>query len=526
MLPISEDFVLDAICLAAFSNNNETMQLLSSILETYDISKEKAPASIDEDYEIFFDIIRDIVELGVDLDKKAEVSRILLKVKKSPLGEKNPDLVDQIANIFKNSDDVSEQRIATLFKKLQNWVVMSKTSDMLRKMLARCNRYDPVNETMNDVILTEVSEHAREIANMHEKMFSTSTTIDMVDFSNTASITKSVKSYHNKRAKNTFPTGLMALNRLLGPEGGFVRGESWIFAASSHNYKTGMLMSCADWCCTRATVTVPTGTTPCVLFISLENEVPENTMEMVRRAYVTAYRQPPPKDMSNEDMIEIVRQHYSKRGIRLLMYRFDEYFGFKDFVNLIGKLRMQGLTVVAAILDYVGITYIEERPHNTKNAAQMKQENVKHFCNFCKRNDILFITGWQLGTEADMLNSSSNTHVVRKYTVACLGDCRGVRREIDGLVFMYIEKNHLGVPYLTMAWSKHRDTVPPSKEDQYPAWRFAGETLGIMDDIDTGVDSVVRDIYADEGGIDDEDEQETTSDVTNLFSDVLSCNSK
>lgn len=518
MLPISIDFILDALCLAAFANNNETIQLLTSILETYTVTKAKSPTAIDEEYEIFFDIIRDIVELGVDLNKKAEVSRILLKVKKSALGTKNPELVEQIANIFKNGDDVSEQRITALFKKLQNWVVMSKTTDMLRKMLAKCNKYDPVNETINDVVLTEVSDHAREVARLQEQMFNASTTLDMVDFSNAASITKSVKLYHNKRAKNTFPTGLKALNRLLGPQGGFVRGESWLFAASSHNFKTGILMACADWCCTRATVTVPTGMTPCVLMISLENEVPENTMEMVRRAYVTAYRQPPPKDMSNEEMIEVVRQHYSKRGIRLLMYRFDEYFGFKEFVNLINKLQSTGLTVVAAILDYVGITYIDEKQYGSKNAAQQKQENLKHFCNYCKRNDILFISGWQLGTEADIMNHSNNTHVVRKYTVGCLGDCRGVRREVDGLIFMYIEKNHLGVPYLTMAWSKHRDTIPPKKEDMYPAWRFAGETLGILDDLDMETDSVVKDIYGDDT---DKGEEMGSGDTTSLFSDIL-----
>ena len=57
-----------------------------------------------------FDIIRDIVELGVNLDKKAEVSRIILKIKKSPLGRKDPSLMDQVSSILTNSQEVSEQR--------------------------------------------------------------------------------------------------------------------------------------------------------------------------------------------------------------------------------------------------------------------------------------------------------------------------------------------------------------------------------------------------------------------------------
>ena len=525
MLPISQDFMLDALFLAAYANNSDTTQLLTTILEIYKETKEKNPNSLDEDYEVFFDIIRDIVELGANLDKKAEVSRIILKVKKSTIGKQDPKLVEQVASILENSDEVSEQRIFKLFKKLQNWVVMSKTSAMLRKMLAKCNKYDAINDTTNDVLLTEISDHAREVTQLQDKMASTSNTIDVVDFSDAASIAKAMHLYKNKRAENVFPTGLLALNRMLGPNRGFLRGESWLFCASSHNYKSAILMSCADWCCTLATPVVPGGMIPCVIFISLENEVPENTMEMVRRAYVTAYRKPPPKDISDKELISIVQQHYTKRGIKFLMYRFDEYFGFNDFVKLINSLTHSGLCVVAAILDYVGITNIEDKLHSSKNAAQQKQENLKHFCNFCKRKDILFISGWQLGTEADTLNIPGNANVVKRYTVGCLGDCRGVRREVDGLIFMYIERNHLGIPYLTMAWSKHRDTIPPKKDDAYAAWRFAGETLGIMDDFNSGKDSSVKDIFSDENESNDEHDESAPDpnddNPESLFSSII-----
>lgn len=505
MLPVSQDFMLDALCLAAFANNAETIQLLSSILEVYKEAKEKNPSTIDEDYEVFFEIIRDIVEAGVNLNKKAEVSRLILKVKNSALCKKDPLLLEQVTTILQNSDDVSQPRINQLFKKLQNWVVMSKTSDMLRKMLGKCNKYNPTDDTINDVVLTELNEHAREITQIQDRMASTSTTIDVVDFSDTKSIGKAIDIYQTKRNNNVFPTGLKALNRMLGSNGGFLRGESWIFAASSHNYKSAMLMSCADWCCTLAKVTVPVGMTPCVILISLENEVPENTMEMIRRAYVTAYRREPPKDITNEELISVVQQHYNKLGIRFLMYRFDEYFGFNDFVKLVNKLFTSSLCVVAAIVDYVGITNIEDKP-SMKNFAQQKQENVKHFCNFCKRNDILFITGWQLGPEADMINASGMTNVVKRYGPACLGDSKGVRREVDGLIFLYIERNHLGVPYLTAAWSKHRDNPPPKKEDASAAWPFAGDVLGIMDDIHLDRDTCVKDIYSDDTQVQEDDD--------------------
>lgn len=519
MLPISQDFILDALCLASSANNADTIQLLASVLQIYRATKDKNPSAIDEEYEVFFDIIKDIVEMGVNLDKKAEISRIILKIKKSSIGKRDENFVNQVAAILEHSDEVSDQRISNLFSKIQNWVVMSKTTDILRRMLAKCNKYDPVNDSTNDIVLSEVGEHAREITLLQDRMASTSTTIDMVDFSDPHSIAKAMSIYKNKREENVFPTGLMALNRMLGPNRGFLRGESWLLCASSHNYKSAMLMSCADWCCTRSSPTVPAGMIPCVLMISLENEVPENTMEMIRRAYVTAYRKAPPKGIADNELVAAVQQHYNKRGIRLLMYRFDEYFSFQDFVKLVSKLKHSGLCVVAAILDYVGITYIDEKAQGGKNLAQMKQENLKHFCSYTKRNDILFISGWQLGPEADMLNTSGNANVVRRYGVSCLGDCKGVKREVDGLIFMYIEKNHLGVPYLTAALNKHRDTVPPPKEDTYAAWRFVSDTLGIMDDVGTGVDSSIKDIYSDD--TDDHESDGADGDTTeNLFSSL------
>ncbi len=514
MLPVSQDFMLDALFLASLANNADTIQLLTTILEIYKEAKEKNPNTIDEDYEVFFDIIRDIVELGVNLDKKAEVSRIILKIKKSPLGRKDPSLMDQVSSILTNSQEVSEQRVVMLFKKLQNWVVMSKTTAMLRKMMAKSSKYNPIDDTINDVVLTEISEYARDITQLQDKMASTSATIDMVDFSDSSSIARAMELYKNKRVNNVMPTGLKALNRMMGPNMGFVRGESWLFCASSHNYKTGILMSCADWCCTLASVTTQPGMLPCVILISLENEVPENTMEMVRRAYVTAYKKAPPKDLSDTELVQVVQQYYNQRGIKFLMYRFDEYFGFQDFVKLVNKLQHKGLEVVAAIIDYIGITNIEDKI-SSKNAAQQKQENVKHFCNFCKRNDILLISGWQLGTEADMINSSGSTNVVKRYGASCLGDCRGVRREVDGLIWMYIERNHLGVPYLTMAWNKHRDTTPPKKEDAYAAWRFAGDTLGIIDDHLSDTDLSVKNIY--DESMDDESDGSSESILDSLL---------
>ena len=53
----------------------------------------------------------------------------------------------------------------------------------------------PINDTINDVVLTEISEYARDITQLQDKMASTSATIDMVDFSDSSSIARAMELY-------------------------------------------------------------------------------------------------------------------------------------------------------------------------------------------------------------------------------------------------------------------------------------------------------------------------------------------
>jgi hypothetical protein len=77
-----------------------------------------------------------------------------------------------------------------------------------------------------------------------------------------------------------------------------------------------------------------------------------------------------------------------------------------------------------------------------------------------------------------------------------LSDCKGLLRELDVLIFMYIEENQDGVPFLTLSWSKHRSCVRPPKNEQHAAYRFCA--LGILEDEGTDLDLNRPDIYSDD----------------------------
>lgn len=505
-LIIDTDIVLDALCLAVYSDTEDTKLLLNEVSNIYKETKKKI-SSVDRDLDIFFEIINDAIKNGVDPTKKSEKSQIILKIKKSELGKSDKSIVDSVVDIL--SEDpatIKKTKIATLQKRLQQWIFVNKSKDLAKKIAMKCSTFSTSDDTVSDSVITDVLDYATKITAMEEHMVGSSETIDVVDMSNPKSVSKALTAFKKKRSEGVLKTGLKQLNRMLCPNGGFLRGEFAAFAASSHNFKSGMLMKCARWFCTKSDVTVPSGQTPCVVFISLENEMPENTVDMLKEAYIDIYRQPIPENMKQEELIQKITEYYSAKNIKLLMYRFDENFTFFDFVKLMNGLKQKSYCVIAAVIDYITLMQLEGDDRD--NQAKRLQRLGEHFKNYAKRNNMLIVSGLQLNGFADELNSSGRTNVVRMYRPLHLSDCKGLMAELDILIFLRIEENQDGVPYLTGAWYKHRNGDRPSKENQYFAYRFS-PILGLPEDEGTEYEFNKPDIYSD----DTEDTEESNTDL-------------
>jgi hypothetical protein len=509
MVPITADFMLDSLCLAAFSNTEETKALLELVLSVYKDIKKKNSDIVDVDLEVFVDIINDIVHSDVNLNKKAEINRIILKVKKSALAQKDATIVDSVINILNDSDGISETRIKQLTRKLNHWVAIAKSKSILTQALMKCNRYDPNDNATNDVLLSEILEYARTLSDIQNAVGGSSDIIDMVDLSSKSSVKKAYTAYKSKRNQHGFKTGLKGLNRMLGEMQRFLPGKFAAFAASSHNFKTGILLKCARWIVTKGVFEVPAGMIPTVVMISLENEVPDNSMEMIKEAYIDIYKEPIPQGINEDELIQKVCDYYAQKHVKLLIYRFDEEFGFSDFQKLQTQLKNRNHHVLATIIDYMALMKLEG--DESDNPAKRLQKLANKLANFFKRNNQLGLTGIQLDTKADEINASGKTNVVKLYNSYHLADCKGVRRELDILIFMYIEHNQDGVPWLTFYWNKNRGEIEPPRKYKYCAYRFH-PILGILEDEDTPHDMSVSDIYS----VDLPDEEEAS-----LFKDNL-----
>jgi biopolymer transport protein ExbD len=494
-MDITNDMMLDALCLAAYSDTEDTRILLHQVLQIYQDTKKKNHDSVNLDLEVIFNIIDDIAKADVDLNRKSEVNRIILRIKQSPIAEKDPTFLTSVIEIL-NEDpaNIKPSRIRGLTRKLQQWIVLTKSRQQAQQLLMKCSRYNPTDDVTNDVLINDVAEYARTLLAIQDNASGASETIDVVDMTNPNSIKKALKIYKEKRQSSVFKTGLKQLNLMLS-NGGFLRGEFAAFAASSHNFKSGMLMKCARWFCTKSNIPVPQGLTPAVVMISLENEMPENTMDLLKEAYVDIYRQPIPEGISEDELVDRISEYYSQKNIKFIMYRFDENFGFSDFVKLMTGLKNRGMCVIATVIDYITLMRLEG--DDKDNQPKRLQKLGQHFANYAKRNDMLILSGLQLNSAADELNASGKTNIVKQYNAFHLSDCKGLIKELDILIFMYIEENQDGVPFLTLAWRKHRGCKRPPKAHQYAAYRFH-PIMGILEDEDTEYDFNRTDIYSDD----------------------------
>jgi hypothetical protein len=104
------------------------------------------------------------------------------------------------------------------------------------------------------------------------------------------------------------------------------------------------------------------------------------------------------------------------------------------------------------------------------------------------------ITAHQLNKEAAIIAQSGAINVVKRFDMPHLADASAVFREIDCLIFLHIETNNQGIPFLTMSWGKHRHVENTPSTDKYCAYRFG--MFGIEDDIKDSRCRGVRDIYA------------------------------
>lgn len=497
MLPITTDFILDALNLACFSDKEESKAILRRIIDIYETAKSrKNQLAADPDMAVIFSVITDLVNNETPLDKKSDRNRIVLKIKASELARKDPMLTDNVAEMLKQGAEngISQKKEELLIKRLQNWASFSIINDKSLDILSMCRKYTATDESRNDLILMNLLDKAGELTRVQDSVIGTIEAQDELDFTSKRSMQLSYTRYDNNRKKNILKLGLQGLNGLFGEAGGVTRGEFVGIAAASHHGKSFTLNNISRWATVynRYELKDP-NKVPTILHITLENNVSNNFITMSNQAYVSANHRPVPKGMPMEELIDFNHEYYNRLGNKLIMRKFNgEDFGFSNLLKLIAHLEMTGHEIVVLVIDYLSLMKPEGNEKN--NAAQDLVHLFQRCYDLAQAKDITIFTGIQLDTDAERLIASGEVCPVKKLSAATLSDAKGIKKPLDVLIFQVIENTPDGC-FMTWYINKHRDHTLPKMNERFVGYQFLGEELGIIDDLG-GRNMSTHDIYA------------------------------
>ena len=509
----SSDIYLNSLCLTAYAPGEKATELARAVVKMFDeISAEEktlmSPINL-----LYVNLLREVSKGNLNLSNRAEVADTLLKYSQDPRFKDCKFQFDELKNLLTPAEPVSDNRIRTLFKRVQNNITWMRGDRRVRKMLMSfrnlsSNEADVEKQTELLSQLLEASHRLSEDLSGEDLNAGEEAPIDEIDMADPKSISRALTAQTKKDSGERIRFGWQGFNRMWGPKKSAAYGEMCAVAARSHNYKSGLLMDIARWICTLNTPPDTSGMKPIVLFISLENEVQENLINWYKQLYRTTYLKDP-EDLTPEEITEYVSREFNKKGFRLIAKRrMGDNFGYDEYEQMVDEEeKKHGGKVVATILDYITLCHRCREDAALNDAAQI-QKMAERFHDHVAHHGTFFFTGLQMDTNASQIAVSGKHNIVKQYGEFHLASAKGLRRVFDFLVFQEIEKNHHGVPFLTMAWSKHRYVNDTPQEDKYFAYKFSA--LGIVDDIN-GADMSVRDIYT----VDDElTEGDSVSDLS------------
>ena len=231
---------------------------------------------------------------------------------------------------------------------------------------------------------------------------------------------------------------------------------------------------------------------PTVLFITLENEANENIMWWFESMYVASHGRPP-EGLSDDEIVDLVYDFFQHSGYDLIIERkLGPDFGYDEYVQMYERYQKAGHRILVTIIDYMNM--MKKTINGKEGRSDLALRDLYNkMCNFNKNRMTTQISAHQLNRDAARLVVGA-TNVVKKFNDSHYADGMDVGREVDMEIFIHIERNNQGVPYLTMMRGKHRYVNDTPDKDKYCAYKF--DEYGIPDDIDEAESRVVKNIYA------------------------------
>lgn len=503
-MQITADRLLDTITLLIHENDQRTQAAANDILSIYRQQETPADGSDSDLMEFYVKVIQELISSGATKNNRDVLSGILLKFRSDKSFSQHKSLFELLSEMFlapcETDDQIAQaaQTLDSVMRRIQSSLLMFKADQRVRKMAGTFRRAKEIQDP--DIQIAELesielqSQSLTDLFKENRTDSSAADLLDVIDMKDPESVGRGIQKQLNKTNLGRIKTPFQGLNLALGPTGGILRGESVIFNALPHNYKSGILLDIATGAVIYNNYTVTPGKKPLVLYITLENEAYENLMLI----YKQRYRQETQKDpnlLSEEEIKQWISGFFQQFDTDFKVERhLPHNFGFDEFVGRINYWDSQGYEVIAVVVDY--IHNMKKTSGNATNAARdvAVRELYNKMRNYTSNAGISLISAHPLNRSARTL-ASVTQNVVKKFGIEHLADSIDPEREVDVSIYMHIEKNVQGRVFLTFNLTKHRYANDTPDSHKYWAQPFPIVGVGLHDDIGQAP-LYTRDIYA------------------------------
>ena len=259
-------------------------------------------------------------------------------------------------------------------------------------------------------------------------------------------------------------TGWVALNSALGPRGGFLNKNLYVFHANTNSFKSALLLHIARMVKEYNAAKVideykKSGKVPTVLFIEMENDFDEDN----ERLYKITAKKDISKCTSREELlsswIHSFDSNKSENPIDISFLHVDSRsVSVDDIDKIIELLEEEGFHVIMTIIDYIALIKPRAEDMNRENRLQLKNI-ADDLLSLAKSRNIPVVTAHQLnrsgGAVLTNLKMQGGANAVKQMTNEFVGESFGIEQAVSWSMFIDIEV-HDGHKFLTMKRNKSR----------------------------------------------------------------------
>lgn len=427
------------------------------------------------------------------LEDREAIPKEVILPKLSLLLEKDAKLMETMReSISPDYDDASNKRIiAAHIKHLYNYHKEHQATEILSKVSYDLKFGRSKIPNFAEYLKTTLTQ-LEPFTTLHTSIKDPGIVNEM-DFESTESVTAVFEEIKNGNSDaGVYKTGWQAVNRML--QGGFRRGVCVGVEALQHKYKSSSTLSLMAQIAMHnkplpTKEEVEAKKKPLILRISLEDPLRSNLQFFYQYLKATegiTIGKKELESMSAKQMAEYTVSKLTKTGFHIKMMRVDpNQWTYSSIMNKVIELEAQGYAVHMLMVDYLFKLPTTGCTQGALGAD--KRDLVRRMLNFCSARGILFMSPFQLSTEANQLLRNGvpdhqflNEVAEKNYT----DSCKTVGQELDLELYVHIF-THKRKSYLAFRRGKDRSTPTAIPEElKYCMYRFPNINTPVLPDID------------------------------------------